>query len=309
MRAPRKGWERDRLPTYREGMSSDGELGRSWTLADCRDWIAVPGSDDDKYSRGVLGVVTGSDEYPGAAVLGVEAASRTGVGMVRYLGDDVPAGMVLGRRPETVTAFGRVQAWLLGSGMDASHRDETNTGRLRRSLEQEVPAVVDAGALDLIGSAAGPVVITPHYRELSRVLGDYDVRVSASEIAADARAWAAEAARVTAATVLLKGHVTHVAVPNGRVIDVSTGPDAGWLATAGSGDVLGGILGALVATHSDAISRDGHDALGELAATAAALHGAAARAATDAHGGGPFMALDIADAMSGVIGRVLHTEH
>jgi NAD(P)H-hydrate repair Nnr-like enzyme with NAD(P)H-hydrate dehydratase domain len=290
-------------------MSNDGERERRWELADCREWIAVPGEHDDKYTRGVLGVVTGSDEYPGAAVLGVEAASRTGVGMVRYVGDDVPARMVLGRRPETVTAAGRVQAWLLGSGMDAAHRDSANTGRLRDALGQQVPAVVDAGALDLIGSAAGPVVITPHYRELSRVLADRDIDASADDIKADARGWAIKAAEATGVTVLLKGHVTHVAAPGGRVIDVSTGPQVGWLATAGSGDVLGGILGALVATNADEVSRGGHDALAELAATAAALHGAAAGAATDAHDGGPFMALDIADAMSGVVGRVLRGEH
>jgi NAD(P)H-hydrate repair Nnr-like enzyme with NAD(P)H-hydrate dehydratase domain len=286
-------------------MSSDGERERRWELADCREWIAVPGEHDDKYTRGVLGVVTGSDEYPGAAVLGVEAASRTGIGMVRYVGDDVPARTVLGRRPETVTAAGRVQAWLLGSGMDASHRDDANTGRLRDALGQQVPAVVDAGALDLIDSAAGPVVITPHYRELSRVLADHDIDASAADIQADARAWAIRAAEATGVTVLLKGHVTHVAAPGGRVIDVSTGPQAGWLATAGSGDVLGGILGALVATHADEVARGGHDALAELAATAAALHGAAAGASTDAHDGGPFMALDLAEAMSGVVGRVL----
>ncbi len=54
--------------------------------ADAAHWIAVPGDDDDKYSRGVVGFVTGSAQYPGAAVLGVEAAARTGVGMIRYLG-------------------------------------------------------------------------------------------------------------------------------------------------------------------------------------------------------------------------------
>ena len=58
-----------------------------WTPSDAARFIAVPASDDDKYSRGVLGVVTGSAAYPGAAVLGVEAALHTGVGMVRYLGD------------------------------------------------------------------------------------------------------------------------------------------------------------------------------------------------------------------------------
>lgn len=315
------GWERDRLPTYREGMGREGmgddrgresmgddvehEGTRHWGIADCRPWIAVPGTGDDKYSRGVLGVVTGSRQYPGAAVLGVEAASRTGVGMVRYVGDDVPAGRVLARRPETVTAFGRVQAWLLGSGMDAAHRDPADTDRLRTALGQDVPAIVDAGALDLVRSAAGPVVVTPHYRELSRLLADGDVRASPEEIGADARAWAVRAARLLGVTVLLKGHVTHVAAPDAAPIDVSTGPDAGWLATAGSGDVLGGVLGALVATHSRAVSEHGHAALAALAATAAALHGTAAVAASERNDGGPITALEVAEAMPAVVGRVL----
>ena len=75
-----------------------------WTAEDAREWIAVPTADDDKYSRGVLGVITGSHDYPGAAVLGVEAAARTGVGMVRYTGPRAVGVMVLARRPEIVTS-------------------------------------------------------------------------------------------------------------------------------------------------------------------------------------------------------------
>ncbi len=265
----------------------------------------MPGAADDKYSRGVLGVVTGSDQYPGAAVLGVESASRTGVGMVRYVGDDVPAGLVLQRRPETVTSAGRVQAWLLGSGMDAAHRGPANTERLRSALAEGVPAVVDAGALDLVASATAPVAITPHYRELSRVLADHGVVASPEQIAADAAGWARRAARLIGVTVLLKGHLTHVAAPHGAVLQISTGPDAGWLAAAGSGDVLGGVLGALVATHADVIARDGHDAVAALAATAAALHGAAGAAASEACDGGPITALDVAEAMPAVVGGVV----
>lgn len=317
------------MSTYREGMTAHFEAGfdapasthddtgtgasHRWTLADSRDWIAVPTESDDKYSRGVLGVVTGSDEYPGAAVLGVEAAARTGAGMVRYLGDAVPAALVLHRRPETVTAPGRVQAWLLGSGMDAAHRDRANVDRLHGALADGAPCVIDAGALDMVARAQGSVVITPHYRELARVLAGLhgDAGVGASEppsvddIARDARGWARRAADAIGVTVLLKGHVTHVCAPGGEPIDVSAGPRAGWLATAGSGDVLGGILGALVATHASAVAEHGADALAALAATAAALHQAAAGTASEHHGGGPITALDVAEAMPGVIGGVL----
>ena len=97
---------------------------QDWVERDAAAWIAVPTEGSDKYSRGVLGVVTGSDRYPGAAVLGVEGASRTGVGMIRYLGADRPADLVMRRRPEIVTAPGRVQGWLIGSGMDAASRPE-----------------------------------------------------------------------------------------------------------------------------------------------------------------------------------------
>ena len=101
-----------------------------WTPREAARLIEVPVPDDDKYSRGVLGVITGSAAYPGAAVLGVDAALHTGVGMVRYLGDERATTFVLQRRPEAVTATGRVQAWLVGSGMDAALRDAATADRL-----------------------------------------------------------------------------------------------------------------------------------------------------------------------------------
>src|SRR5687767_15824194 len=102
-------------------------------------WISVPGPGDDKYSRGVLGVVTGSARYPGAAVLGVEAALHTGVGMVRYLGPGRPTRLVLARRPEAVTTDGRVQAWVLGSGQDPAERADGTGALLDTALAQNVP--------------------------------------------------------------------------------------------------------------------------------------------------------------------------
>ena len=179
---------------------------REWTRVDATAWIRVPTSADDKYTRGVLGVHTGSTLYPGAAVLGVEAAARTGVGMVRYVGPDRAADLVLARRPETVTVAGRVQAWLLGSGMDAAHRDDDTTAALRAALAEGVPCVVDAGALDLVSRAPGAspaLVVTPHYRELAALLGHHHVEVTAAEIAGDPGNWAVRASAVLNATVLL----------------------------------------------------------------------------------------------------------
>ncbi|MFV4914817.1 NAD(P)H-hydrate dehydratase, partial [Microbacterium lacticum] len=137
-----------------------------WTAEQAAGVLRMPTASDDKYSRGVLGVRTGSDRYPGAAVLGVEAAHRTGLGMVRYLGDERPTALVLARRPETVSADGRVQAWLIGSGTDASERSVADTAALREVLAGSMPVVVDAGALDLVPGAVAPVVVTPHDREL-----------------------------------------------------------------------------------------------------------------------------------------------
>ncbi len=270
---------------------------RDWTAEDASIWIAAPLESDDKYSRGVLGVVTGSDLYPGAAVLGVEAAVRTGLGMVRYVGAAHPTELVLQRRPEVVTAAGRVQAWLVGSGMDAGARPEDDATRLRAALADGVPVVIDAGALDLIDVATGPVVITPHFRELAGVLTAKGA--SSDAIASDPGGWAARAAELLQVTVLLKGHTTYIADPDGTRLRVSAGP--AWLATAGSGDVLGGVLGAMVATHARAVAAD-MSALAMLAATAAFVHG---RAAERASAGGPIAALDIAEAIPATIAELL----
>jgi NAD(P)H-hydrate repair Nnr-like enzyme with NAD(P)H-hydrate dehydratase domain len=255
--------------------------------------IAVPGQHDDKYSRGVLGVITGSDRYPGAAVLGVEAALRTGVGMVRYLGGERVSTLVLQRRPEAVTAEGRVQAWLVGSGMDHDGRDEQTVALSATAMAQALPTVLDGGALDLHESATGPVVVTPHYGELARVLD-----VAKERIVADPAAWARTAADQLGVTVLLKGHNTYV-VGGGLELVTTSAPT--WLATAGAGDALGGILGALVATHTDEIAAD-PGALARLAATAAVVHGLAA---TRASRGGPLTVLDLAHEVSGTIAGLL----
>jgi len=271
-----------------------------WGERDAAAWIAVPTDGSDKYSRGVLGMVTGSERYPGAAVLGVEGAARTGVGMIRYLGADRPADLVMRRRPEIVTAPGRVQGWLIGSGMDAASRPEDDAQRLRSALRDGTPLVIDAGALDLVGRASAPVVVTPHFRELATVLAaaadDDSDAVTADDIAADPAGWAARAADSLGVTVLLKGHTTYVAAPHGPRYAVTAGP--AWLATAGSGDVLGGVLGALVATHAREIDEGGHEALAALGATAAWVHGRAGERASD---GGPIVALDIVGALPGVV--------
>jgi len=291
-----------------------------WDTTSAAPFIAVPSASDTKYSRGVLGLVTGSKRYPGAAVLSVEAAHRTGIGMVRFHGPRRVADHVLSRRPEAVTAAGRVQAWLVGSGMDATSRTHQEHVRLQMAFSSGCPLVVDAGALDLVASASGPVVITPHARELATLLlakGTSSAETFtvvdelAAEIAAQPERWVLLAADELAVTVLLKGHVTHVATPNGavprddrgtrfhaRIVSPTT-----WLATAGTGDVLAGILGALVATHADQVLEN-PAFLGPLAATAALLHGVAAERASH---GGPIAAFDVAEALPLAIAGILYS--
>ena len=298
---------------------------RTITTAEVAALLRAPSPHDDKYSRGVLGMITGSTRYPGAAVLGVEAALRTGVGMVRYLGPARAADLVLQRRPEAVTAEGRVQAWVLGSGMDAgatavadgpaagtgaeADTGAESAGRMRAALASGLPLVIDAGALDAVAldtvafdsaqAARGPAIITPHARELARLTGG-DLEAVLADPAGAARA----AAEQLGVTVLLKGHATHVVSPGGPVLVARSATP--WLATAGAGDALAGILGALVATHAAAESAsDGPLDLAHLArlgAAAAVVHGLAAQRAS---AGGPLTVLDVCAAVPATIAALL----
>ena len=216
----------------------------------------------DKYSRGVVGVAAGSDRYPGAAVLCVGGAVRGGAGMVRYSGDDTPADLVRRRWPEVVVGEGRVQAWAVGSGGG----DEV-AAPLDRALADDVPVVVDAAALDVLDPARAttgpPLLLTPHAGELARMLG-----LDRAEVEAERLRVVGEAAHRYGAVVLLKGSTTVVAAPDGRVRVNPTGTAE--LATAGSGDVLAGLAGALLAG-----GLDPYDA----GSVAAYLHGLAGRLA------------------------------
>ena len=286
-----------------------------WTRGDVRRLLRVPGRTDDKRSRGVVALRTGSDAYPGAAVLGVEAAWRAGAGYVRYVGPRRPADLVLARRPETVVAepaaeHARADAWVIGSGTDPALRSAEETAALRRLLSGSAVVVVDAGALGLLPSAA-PVISTPHAGEFARLRETLGLAPAGPEILDDPAARAAavlETAGVLGGAVLLKGATTLVAEPGvEHVIAVDAG--TAWLAAAGTGDVLAGVLGALVA--ADAAGRG--TPLAELAATAAWLHGAAGRIAagadrSDGSPGHPLVALDVAAALPAAIASVLADE-
>jgi hydroxyethylthiazole kinase-like uncharacterized protein yjeF len=272
---------------------------RSWTVQDAAHAIRRPTRTDHKYSRGVLGMRSGSEAYPGAAVLGVEAAWRTGLGMVRYVGPPRPTQLVLARRPETVTVEGRVQAWVLGSGTDASSRDPEETSALRRLLDGAEPVVVDAGALDLAVGAAAPRILTPHEREHTRLRETLGLNPMPHDLVAEAR----ETAAVTGAVVLLKGATTIVTAPGGWSATVEAGTP--WLATAGTGDVLAGVVGALVAGAEASGRGTDAAALAALAASGAWLHGRAATLAAESVGDGPITALDVAAALPRAVSEAL----
>lgn len=268
-----------------------------WTVAEAARFIRVPAESDDKYGHGVLGVITGSAAFPGAAVLGVDAACATGVGMVRFMGDPGVTQQVMHRRPEVVTVDGRVQAWLMGSGTEWTAVG-SQTSLEQRALDSGQPVVIDAGALPLAGLAAGITVVTPHHAECARLLGR-----TREEVDADPRGAASTLADQRGVTVVLKGHTTLVVSPQRdgkRFARRLTAPTT-WLATAGTGDVLAGIMGALLATHADDLSEyPAHAA--ELAATAVLLHGLAA---VRAGSGGPFGASDIAGHLGQAIADIL----
>lgn len=268
--------------------------------SDVADLWPVPAPDAHKYTRGVLGVVAGSRAYQGAAVLTTGAAVRAGVGMVRYLGDAGDA--VVAAHPEVVVGHGRVQAWVFGPGVspdDAGQRRRIEYA-FEHVLERGEAAVVDAGALELLPARVGPhAVLTPHAGELARVLSQRGEDVDRRAVEAEPLRWARRAHELTGATVLLKGPVTVVAGAQGAVYAQADAP--AWLATAGAGDVLAGLLGALLAGRVDDV-HDDPSLAAALAATAALVHGRAAHRATP---GGPVSAREVADALPGTIAELL----
>ncbi|WP_424189786.1 NAD(P)H-hydrate dehydratase [Actinokineospora sp. G85] len=264
------------------------EVGALWPL---------PGPADDKYTQGVVGVTAGSSTYPGAAVLATGSAVRATSGMVRYAGS--AAEEVNRRYPEVVVTgsvadAGRVQAWVAGPGMgtNAAARDV-----LAQVLEAGVPTAVDADGITLLAKhpelwdardPAAPVLLTPHDREFARIAEPHGIELGSDRVAA-AKALAAR----LDATVLLKGNATVVAGPDGRVL--VNPARSHWLATAGSGDVLSGLVGALLAAGVDPVLAGG---------AAAHVHVLAAElAACGAPVSASLVVDSVRDAVRAVVGR------
>jgi hydroxyethylthiazole kinase-like uncharacterized protein yjeF len=215
-------------------------------LADVSGWWCRPRPEDDKYTRGAVGVAAGSPPFTGAAVLSTGGALAGPAGFLRYAG--AAADQVRQRWPEAVITervadAGRVQAWVVGPGLGT---DEQAVQELRSVLAAPVPVCLDADALTLIapdppGWLAGrraPTVLTPHDREFARLGGERPNHAGRVAAALRLASW-------LSVVVLLKGDRTIVATPEGLAYANPTGSPA--LATAGTGDVLSGLIGSLLA--------------------------------------------------------------
>ncbi|MFJ2739033.1 NAD(P)H-hydrate dehydratase [Streptomyces sp. NPDC087440] len=258
--------------------------------ADVARLLPAPDAESDKYRRGVVGIVAGSAKYPGAAVLCVGGALRGGAGAVRYVGGGGDA--VLARHPEVLVhdgtpgGAGRVQAWVIGPGLD-----DGVAGALDEVLASDVPVLVDADALgaldpDAVRERGAPVVLTPHAGEAARLLG-----ISREEVEGRRLDAARRLAGRYGATVLLKGSTTVVASGGSPVRVNPTGTP--WLATAGSGDVLAGVIGALLAAGLGAV---------DAASVGAYVHGLAGRLVRP---GVPVVAGDVAEGLGAAWGSVV----
>jgi hydroxyethylthiazole kinase-like uncharacterized protein yjeF len=263
--------------------------------ADVAAVLPQPSAESDKYRRGVLGVLAGSAQYTGAAVLSVGAAIHGGAGMVRLVSPEPSLQAVRQHWPEAVLTLaneraggqpvesaGRVQAWVAGPGMGL---DPAAIQRLSAVLATSVPVLVDADGITILAAhpelmkRAAPTIVTPHAGELSRLTGEDRADIEARRLH-----HATAAAAQLGVTVLLKGSTTVIAQPGGGPAYVNA-TGTSWLATAGSGDVLSGTIGALLAQGASAA---------EAAAAGAYLHGLAGRIAAD---GAPIGAADLIGAL------------
>ena len=304
--------------------------------SDYRDTLEIPDEHSHKYTRGVLGMLTGSLEYPGAALMSVRAALNTGVGMVRFgTNSHELRQLMIAHNPEAVYFTGtpavqRVTVWAGGSGFSHDSLDKS-----RYLLHAPEPAIVDAGACDLAAEYVAtnkPLgahkILTPHAGELARFLrivhevapvtwkerlGEAVVP-SRTDIEAEPFRWVRAASDLSGATVMLKGGYTIIAAPNGATYSVAGGSP--WLATAGSGDTLTGIYGALLAQTIAALEARNEEVevctFASVGALAVYLHGEAARASVTGSIEnalpGPAPATRVAQMLPEVIARLIAAE-
>lgn len=289
-----------------------------------REFLFAPSADEDKYRRGVVGVVAGSDTYPGAGLLTTFAASNTGVGMVRLNSTRRVEDLVLHYAPGVVTVGGRIQSGVIGPGC-TNERYEDCRELAQFCIDSKLPLVIDAGALDLVkglrdyadahSRSLSRTILTPHHGEAARLLTQFGHPLSRADVDADPTASAKELASLTGAIILLKSATTlcsylHHEQGNRTQEIFSIPQETPWAGVAGSGDVLAGTLAGIAAGfQARAERRQGNPSISEaecasLASLGAWVHAQAALLASVGSEGKacPIQAIDIARALPEIIG-------
>lgn len=289
-----------------------------------RKFLFAPSADEDKYRRGVVGVVAGSDTYPGAGLLTTFAASNTGVGMVRLNSTRRVEDLVLHCAPGVVTVGGRIQSGVIGPGCTNERYDDCRE-LAQFCIDSKLPLVIDAGALDLVRSlvdyadahsrSLSRTILTPHHGEAARLLTHFGHPLSRADVDADPATSAKELASLTGAIILLKSSTTlcsylHHDQGNRTQEILSIPQETPWAGVAGSGDVLAGTLAGIAAGfQARAERRQGNPSISEaecttLASLGAWVHAQAAlRASVGSEGKArPIQAIDIARALPEIIG-------
>jgi ADP-dependent NAD(P)H-hydrate dehydratase / NAD(P)H-hydrate epimerase len=249
---------------------------------------------DNKYSRGVVGFITGSSLYPGAALLGIRAAHELAIGMVCYQGPEDLSDLVLINRPETILGLAKANVIVMGSGVS-----DQESGVQRQNLiaasRLGIPLVIDAGALQIIefSSLANTAILTPHAGEALKLMTKLGSVVTKEDIANEPEVFAQELSQLTRQAVLLKGSMSVLAIPGSE--SVLSGPGSVHLATAGTGDVLAGMIGALAARFVAQGQTLTHEAFRDIALIGLQLH---SKAADVAAGRGEFGASAVVAAIS-----------
>lgn len=291
-----------------------------------REFLFAPSADEDKYRRGVVGVVAGSDTYPGTGLLATFAASNTGVGMVRLNSPRRVEDLVLHYAPGVVTVGGRIQSGVIGPGC-TNERYEDCRELAQFCIDSKLPLVIDAGALDLVRSlvdyadahsrSLSRTILTPHHGEAARLLTQFGHQLSRADVDADPATSAKELASLTGAIILLKSATTLCSYlhhdQGSRTQEIFSIPqETPWAGVAGSGDVLAGTVAGIAAGfQARAERRQGNPSISEaecstLASLGAWVHAQAALRASMGLEGKmrPIQAIDIARALPEIIGEL-----
>lgn len=290
-----------------------GRASRPWPVG-CTGPIIdpTPSSRSDKYSGGVVALAAGSDTYPGAGILCATAAVRATPSMVRFIGDNSITSLL----PElvchpNVASAGQAQAWVVGPGRGT---DATAAAELRKVLVQDLPTVLDADALTLLARNTSlrqivtehPLtILTPHEGEFSRL---YQATFGSAPDAATGWSHALhELAEELNSIILLKGRLTRITAPGQPLYSFNSGHS--FAATPGSGDVLSGVLGAVMAQlFAESSTETAAQTITEVLHAGAIHAHAAAIAAETPEGFAPCPASQIAAAIPQAIARLLNAE-